>query len=68
VTWHETTLSGTSLQLLENKALSRGVIRKSAPILAEITIRKSQISAHKVAKKNGNFPSQELSVDNAHFL
>ena len=31
-----------SLQLLENKALSRGIIGKSAPILAEITIRKSQ--------------------------
>jgi tetratricopeptide (TPR) repeat protein len=33
-----------SLQLLENKALSRGIIGKSAPILAEITIRKSQFS------------------------
>jgi hypothetical protein len=31
-----------SLQLLENKALSRGIIGKLAPILAEITIRKSQ--------------------------
>jgi hypothetical protein len=30
------------LQTLENKALSRGIIEKSAPILAEITIRKSQ--------------------------
>jgi len=30
------------LQTLENKALSRGIIKKSAPILAEITIRKSQ--------------------------
>jgi len=30
------------LQTLENKALSRGIIGKSAPILAEITIRKSQ--------------------------
>ena len=30
------------LQPLENKVLSRGIIRKSAPILAEITIRKSQ--------------------------
>src|SRR5687767_2907806 len=30
------------LQPLENKALSRGIIGKSAPILAEITIRKSQ--------------------------
>ena len=31
------------LQTLENKALSRGIIRKSSPILAEITIRKSQV-------------------------
>jgi len=31
-----------SLQPLENKALSWGIIRKSACILAEITIRKSQ--------------------------
>jgi len=30
------------LQAIENKALSRGIIRKSACILAEITIRKSQ--------------------------
>ena len=30
------------MQTLENKALSRGIIEKSAPILAEITIRKSQ--------------------------
>jgi hypothetical protein len=30
------------LQTLENKALSRGIIGNSAPILAEITIRKSQ--------------------------
>jgi hypothetical protein len=30
------------LQALENKALSRGIIGNSAPILAEITIRKSQ--------------------------
>ena len=29
--------------MLENKALSRGIIGKSAPILAEITIRKSQL-------------------------
>jgi hypothetical protein len=29
------------LQTLENKALSRGIIGNSAPILAEITIRKS---------------------------
>ena len=32
------------LQVLDNKALSRGSIRKSACILAEITIRKSQNS------------------------
>jgi hypothetical protein len=32
-----------SLQLLENNALSRGIIGKSAPILSEITIGKSQI-------------------------
>ena len=32
-----------SLQLFEKKALSRGIIGKSAPLLAEITIRKSQI-------------------------
>jgi hypothetical protein len=30
------------LQALEKKALSRGIIRKPACILAEITIRKSQ--------------------------
>jgi hypothetical protein len=33
------------LQMLENKALSWGSIGKSAPILAEITIRKSQVMA-----------------------
>jgi hypothetical protein len=33
------------LQTLENKVLSRGIIGKSAPILAEITIRKSQKSS-----------------------
>jgi hypothetical protein len=32
------------LQALENKVLSQGIIGKSAPILAEITIRKSQVS------------------------
>ena len=37
-----------SLQLLENKALSWGIIGKSAPILAEITIRKSQKIASRV--------------------
>jgi hypothetical protein len=31
------------LQLLENKVLSRGITRKSACILTEITIRNSQI-------------------------
>ena len=30
------------LQAFENKVLSRSIIGKSAPILAEITIRKSQ--------------------------
>ena len=34
------------LQTLENKALSWGVIGKSAPILAEIIIRKSQVRAY----------------------
>jgi hypothetical protein len=34
------------LQTLENKALSRGIIRRSACILAEITIRKSQALSH----------------------
>jgi hypothetical protein len=34
------------LQLLENKALSRGIIRMSACILADITIRKSQKLTH----------------------
>jgi len=33
------------LQRLENKVLSWGIIGKSAPILAEITIRKSQTSS-----------------------
>jgi len=31
-----------SLQVLENKSLSWGIIGKSASLLAEITIRKSQ--------------------------
>ena len=34
------------LQPLENKALSWGIIRKSACILAEITLRKSQKESH----------------------
>ena len=38
-----------SLQPLEHKALSWGIIRKSACILAEITIRKSQERALKEA-------------------
>jgi hypothetical protein len=33
------------LQTLENKVLSWGIIVKSAPILAEITIWKSQVKA-----------------------
>jgi hypothetical protein len=32
-----------SLQPLENKVLSQGIIRRSACMLAEITIRKSQV-------------------------
>ena len=39
-------------QTLENKALSRGIIGKSAPILAEITIRKSQDLAHELYPKS----------------
>jgi hypothetical protein len=38
------------LQMLENKALSWGSIGKSAPILAEITIRKSQSPTFRPAK------------------
>ena len=45
-----------SLQLLENKVLSRGIIGKSAPLLAEITIRKSQIT------KNQNPEVFEVSL------
>src|SRR5687767_8045100 len=44
VTWHGTTPSDVGLQLRENKALSWGIIGKSAHILAEITIRESQSS------------------------
>src|SRR5215211_2802963 len=43
VTQHGTTLSDVGLQLLEKKVLSRGIIEKSAPIRAEIAVRKSQI-------------------------
>src|SRR6516165_813874 len=42
VTRQGTISSDVGLQPLENKALSRGSIGKSAPTLAEITIRKSQ--------------------------
>ena len=42
VTRHGTIPRDVGLQTLENKALSRGIIGKSAFILAEITIRKSQ--------------------------
>ena len=42
MTYHGTTLSDMSLQPLENKALSRSIIGKTAPILAELTIWKSQ--------------------------
>jgi hypothetical protein len=38
------------LQLLDNKALSRGSIRKSACILAEITVRKSQLVSGKTRR------------------
>src|SRR5262252_8718262 len=42
VTRHGTIPRDVGLQILENKALSRGIIGKLAPTLAEITIRKSQ--------------------------
>ena len=42
VTRHGTIPRDVGLQTLENKALSRGILGKSAPTLAEITIRKSQ--------------------------
>ena len=42
VTSYGTILRDAGLQDIENKALSRGIIGISAPILAEITIRKSQ--------------------------
>src|SRR4029450_265456 len=41
VTLEETIPRAVVLQTLENKALSRGIIGKSTPILAEITLRKS---------------------------
>jgi hypothetical protein len=43
------------LQMLENKALSRGIIGKSAPILAEITIRKSQFRSKLHDYRTRNF-------------
>jgi hypothetical protein len=43
VTGHGTTPRDVGLQSVENTALSRGGIGKPAPVLAEITIRKSQI-------------------------
>jgi hypothetical protein len=51
------------LQTLENKVLSRGIIGKSAPILAEITIRKSQVCT-KRADTVGQPPSTEIGVLN----
>ena len=42
VTWHGTILRDVGIQPLENKALSRGIIRKAAYILTEITVRKGQ--------------------------
>src|SRR5215217_5897199 len=41
-TWQGRIPSDVGLQTLENKVLSWSIIGKSAPILAEITIRKSQ--------------------------
>jgi hypothetical protein len=49
-------LSDMSLQPLENKALSWGVIRKYACILAEITIRKSQILTTSVERRLNTAP------------
>src|SRR5207248_3408383 len=46
--------SDRGLQLLENKALSWGIIRKSACILAEITIRESQPLAIEGYRRQGN--------------
>src|SRR5919199_6652609 len=44
VPWYETIPREVRLQALEHKVLSRGIRGKSAPILAEITIRKSQMN------------------------
>jgi hypothetical protein len=49
VTWYGTISRDVGLQMLENTALSRGIIGKSAPMLAAITIRKSQVSVLFVA-------------------
>jgi hypothetical protein len=38
-------------QQIENKALSRGIIGKLAPILAEITMRKSQKTAKELSRR-----------------
>src|SRR5512144_1963264 len=53
--------------MLENKALSRGIIRKSACILAAITIRKSQVVYAKLLSyawhNNQVFPGQERMAE-----
>ena len=46
-------------QLIASKALSRGIIWKSAPTLADITVRKSQV-------KRDPFLHTELSNGKAH--
>jgi hypothetical protein len=48
-------------QELENKGLSRDIIGKSAPILAEITIRKSQNIASE--RENAFFLKRNLPFD-----
>jgi hypothetical protein len=47
------------LQTLENKALSRGISGKSAPTLAEITIRKSQVVYSPVKPENATVYDEE---------
>jgi hypothetical protein len=49
-----------ALQTLENKALSWGSIGKSAPILAEITIRKSQCHKLLILAYLGNLSVQVI--------